>query len=74
MGVINSNSVLGESDGCKLKDITDGKSNTLLVLKLECEVEWTNMQDYPADNDSNFGSLPVLMADGEVKRVDGGNS
>lgn len=82
MGVTAANSVLGESDGCKLKDITDGTSNTLLVLELACEVEWTNPQDYPADKDSDFGSLPVpynqmlhvLMADGEVKQVDGGNS
>ena len=82
MGVKARHSVLGESDGCRFRDITDGTSNTLLVLELECEVEWTKPQDYPADKDSDFGSLPVarnkmlrvLMADGEVKQVDGGNS
>ncbi len=74
MGVITSNSVLGEAADCKLKDITNGTSNTLLVFELECEVERANPQGYPAVNDSNFGDLsvacnqmlPVLMADSEV--------
>jgi hypothetical protein len=79
--VLTGNGALFESGrGARLAEITDGTSNTLLVVEAKREVPWTKPDDLmlePAARASLFGAgsshaggFYIAMADGSVRFVD----
>ena len=71
--------VTKDGDGTKLAEITDGTSNTIMVVEAKRDVPWTKPDDLPFDA-SKDDQLPkiggyfddgfdVLFADGSVRFI-----
>lgn len=74
IGFAGENYALGIAGGHRIKDFTDGTSNTLLLVEVECSVPWTKPQDIPGDagSASYFDDHPLvyLLADGSVQPME----
>jgi prepilin-type processing-associated H-X9-DG protein len=59
--------------GIRLNEVTDGTSNTLLVVEAKAQVPWTKPDDIPVNSltagvrSKHPGGFNVLMADGSVR-------
>ncbi|MCA9189916.1 MAG: DUF1559 domain-containing protein, partial [Planctomycetales bacterium] len=77
-GFSGDNTVLGKEKGAAMHDITDGTSNTLLVVESASCVEWTKPEDFAFMNAKDVHvvnlvpnqPLSFLMADGGVRHMD----
>jgi hypothetical protein len=80
LAVVGTGTAYEEKAGLRLADITDGSSNTALVVDAGAEraVSWTNPQDLPLDREDPiraFGtpkfdnSFLVLFVDGSTHAV-----
>lgn len=66
---------LGTTGGVKLSEITDGASNTVLVVEAKRDIPWTKPEDIPLEPDQPFpeiggftpGGFNALYADGAVR-------
>ena len=76
---VGEKTIFGGSEGCRFRDITDGTSNTILLVETaeEYAVPWTAPDDYQVDaNDPLVGlAVPgeqvfqVCFADGSVHAI-----
>jgi hypothetical protein len=72
VGFVSEHSMLGKNVGHKLKQITDGTANTLMVLEVKTSIPWTKPEDLtwegtvPQLSLFNFNQILCCMADGRV--------
>jgi beta-lactamase regulating signal transducer with metallopeptidase domain len=56
--------VFNGSTGCRLADIRDGTSNTILVVEARRDIPWTRPEDIPFDPDGDLPELGGYHAEG----------
>ena len=72
--LVGPGTVFGESAGIKVSDITDGTSNTIMLVETKRDIPWTKPEDLPFDANQPLpalggfldGMFVVAMADGSV--------
>jgi hypothetical protein len=64
VGVVGEHAALGKTTGRRLRDMTDGTSNTLLVLEAKTSIPWTKPEDLP------MGTGNVFLEDLEIPGLD----
>lgn len=78
LGIDGPGGVMEDGGGTRLRDITDGSSNTILVVEVKDEyaVTWTKPEDYqynPQNPVGNLGGWPggfqTLLCDGSVRFI-----
>lgn len=76
VGGTTDHTVINAPDGAKLSDITDGASNTIVLVEAAGTVPWTKPDDLsPGPEDEEVGQRThkqgflALMADGSVHRI-----
>jgi beta-lactamase regulating signal transducer with metallopeptidase domain len=76
VGGTADHTVINAPDGAKLSDITDGTSNTIVLVEAAGTVPWTKPDDLsPGQEDEEVGrrthkqGFLALMADGSVHRI-----
>jgi hypothetical protein len=76
--LVGPGTVFDSTEGTRLRDITDGMSNTLLIVETKRNIPWTKPEDIPFDPDKPLpelggfveGSIAALMVDGSVHLFD----
>ena len=80
IGVVGERAALGKTTGRRMRDMTDGTSNTLLVLEVKTSIPWTKPEDLTMGTGNGFLEdleIPGLeserllygMADGSVREM-----
>ena len=70
-GYATGDSALGTDGGVRLRDFTDGASNTLLLLETKTSVPWTKPEDLDAESSPEFfDPIHYALADGSVQRME----
>ncbi len=82
VGVVGPNCILSTGQPRKIRDITDGLSNTLAVGETQSAVSWMEPRDVPIESLTKIGApngfsgvhasgrfLNVLIGDGVVRRI-----
>ena len=80
IGVVGERAALGKTTGRRMRDMTDGTSNTLLVLEVKTSIPWTKPEDLTMGTGNGFledVEIPGLdserllygMADGSVREM-----
>jgi len=72
VGLVGDHTAIGDVEPTKLRDMTDGTSNVLMLVEAKTEIPWTKPDDFSLSAIAKHGlldhdSLLVLMADGSVK-------
>ncbi len=72
--VVGKNTAFGNKEGLKFRDVTDGTSNTLMIVEAKRDIPWTKPEDIQYDGKTllKFGGFHpsgynVLMCDGAVR-------
>lgn len=71
VGYATGDSALGTDGGVRLRDFTDGASNTLLLLETKTSVPWTKPEDLDAESSPEFfDPIHYALADGSVQPME----
>ncbi len=71
--IVGPGTIFDGDKGIRLDEVTDGTSNTLLVVEAKNPVPWTKPDDIPVNGltaavgSKHFGGYNALMADGSVR-------
>lgn len=75
VGFAGENTMLGKDEPKRIRDATDGTSNTVMLVEAETDIPWTKPEDYSLDQIAETGlldleSLLVALADGSVRTLE----
>jgi hypothetical protein len=76
--IVGPGTVFEGPDGVKIRDITDGTSNTLMIVEAKRNIPWTKPEDIPFDPEKPLpelggfvsGRFTAALADGSVHSID----
>jgi beta-lactamase regulating signal transducer with metallopeptidase domain len=76
--LVGPGTVFEDPDGVKIRDITDGTSNTLMIVEAKRAIPWTKPEDIPFDPEKELpnlggfveGQFKTALADGSVRTFD----
>lgn len=74
VALVGPQTAVGETRGNRYLDITDGTSNTLLIVESATEIPWTKPEDVPYAADKPIPALGGVHADGFVGLLADGSS
>ncbi len=76
IGFVGETAVLGNQEGRRFADMTDGTSNSLLVIEAKTAIPWTKPQDVSFNPKSDLeivffdeSQVQFAMADGSVREM-----
>ena len=77
LSLVGPGTVFEGPDGVKIKDITDGTSNTLMIVEAKRTIPWTKPEDLSFDPDKPVpelggfveGRFNAGLADGSVQLI-----
>ena len=77
-GLTGPSAGLGDGNGEKMRNFTDGTSNTILLVGAERDIPWTKPEDIPFDPEKDLpkfgghhqGGFLALFADGSVRLIE----
>jgi beta-lactamase regulating signal transducer with metallopeptidase domain len=76
--LVGAGTIFEGTEGIKIRDITDGTSNTIMIVESKRNIPWTKPEDIPFDADKPLpelggfveGKFAAVMADGAFRLFD----
>ncbi|MBL4883335.1 MAG: DUF1559 domain-containing protein [Planctomycetaceae bacterium] len=74
--VVGKNTLFGNTEGSRFRDITDGVSNVIALVEAKRDIPWTKPEDIKYDGEKipkfggfHHGGFSVVLCDGSVKFI-----